>query len=100
MKDICEKCGLPKNICVCEEIAKETQKIKTRVLQRRFKKLVTVISGFEKGTDVKELSKILKKKLACGGTFKGNEIELQGDHKKKAKEILIEQGYKEEFIDA
>lgn len=99
MNEVCPVCGLPKELCSCGEMAKEGEQIKVRVLRRRFGKLVTIISGLENHERAKELEKILKKKLACGGTVKGNEIELQGDHKKKIKEILLTQGYKEELID-
>src|SRR3989338_2430698 len=47
----------------------------------------------------KEMEKIFKKKLACGGTAKGTEIELQGEHQKKVKEILLQNGFKKELID-
>ena len=100
MNEICEKCGLQKELCICSEIAKESQKIRIKVLNRRFGKHVTLISGFDKDADIKELGKILKRKLACGGTTKGDEIELQGRHKEKAKAILMEEGFKEELIDA
>ncbi len=100
MEEICEKCGLPKSICACVEIAKEAQKIKISVIRRRFRKLVTIISGFESEEDAKALGKKLKRQLACGGTVRENEIELQGDHKKKAKEILLREGYREDLIDA
>jgi len=46
------------------------------------------------------MGKILKKKLACGGTVRGTEIELQGEHKAKVKDILKQNGYREEHIDA
>ncbi|MEJ2267945.1 MAG: stress response translation initiation inhibitor YciH, partial [Nanoarchaeota archaeon] len=36
--------------------------------------------------------------LACGGTYKGNSIELQGDHRNKIKEILVKLGFDEESI--
>ncbi len=100
MNEICEKCGLPKDLCICCEIAKESQKITIKVLNRRFGKHITLISGFDKDANIKELGKILKKKLACGGTTKGDEIELQGKHKEKAKAILMKEGFKEELIDA
>lgn len=100
MEEICPTCGLPKNLCVCGEIAKETQKIKVRTYRRRFGKVVTVITGLEDEKAAKQLTKLLKKSLACGGTFKDKEIELQGEHKEKVKEILLKQGYKEELIDA
>ncbi|MEW6295410.1 MAG: stress response translation initiation inhibitor YciH [Candidatus Diapherotrites archaeon] len=99
MNEVCQICGLPKNLCVCSEIEKEGQRIKARVMKRRFGKVVTTISGIENQGRAKELEKILKRKLACGGTVKGTEIELQGDHKKHIKEILMQQGYKEELLD-
>ena len=100
MEEICQSCGLPKNLCVCGEIAKESQKVKVRTIRRRFGKIVTTVSGLQDRERAKELGKILKRKLACGGTVKGDEIELQGDHRRKIKEVLVKEGYKEELIDA
>ena len=61
MPEICPVCGLPKDLCVCEEIAKEEQKIKVYVTKRRFGKLMTVIEGFDTDLiDIKELAKKLK----------------------------------------
>lgn len=99
MDTICNTCGLPTNLCVCKEIAKESQKVKIRVFRRRFGKFITLITGMEDAKIAKELAKTLKQKLACGGTVKGTEIELQGDHKKRAKEILLREGYKENLIE-
>ncbi len=99
MNEVCQICGLPKNLCVCQEIAKENQKIKIFVKRTKFRKFVTVIQGLENHESAKELEKTLKKKFACGGTVKGTEIELQGDHKKNMKNVLLKQGYKEELID-
>ena len=100
MDEICPKCGLPKNLCVCQEIAKEEQKIKIRVDRRRFGKIVTIVSGLENSVNPADILKELKRKLACGGTAKDNEIILQGDHKTKVKEFLMGKGFKEELIDA
>ncbi|HIH08332.1 MAG: stress response translation initiation inhibitor YciH [Candidatus Diapherotrites archaeon] len=100
MEGICEMCGLPKNLCVCGEISKETQKIKIRAVKRRFGKMVTLVMGVEDVKEAKELAKALKRKLACGGTTRGTEIELQGEHLKRVKEVLLQEGYKEELIDA
>jgi len=100
MDDICPKCGLPRNLCICQQIAKEQQKIKVRIDNRRFGKMVTLVSGFGEDVKVDELIKAMKKALACGGTIKKNEIELQGNHKRRVKEILLSQGFKEELIDA
>jgi translation initiation factor 1 len=97
--EICPKCGLPKQACVCEQIAKSTQKIKVTTDRKRYGKIMTVISGFEAGIDTKKIAKALKNELACGGTYKDNIIELQGDHRKKIKEILVKLGFNEESID-
>jgi translation initiation factor 1 len=90
---------LPRDICVCQEIAKESQKIKVSVEKKRFGKVATILEGFGASTDVKALAKELKRKLACGGTYKDNRVELQGDHRDKAKEILVKMNYDESQID-
>ncbi len=96
--DICPKCGLPREACVCQEIAKEKQKIKISVVNRRYNKLTTLISGIDSSVNVKEIAKSLKSSLACGGTIKNSVIELQGDHRKKAREMLIALGFPAETI--
>ena len=94
MSDMCPKCGLPKDICVCETIAKEEQKIEVRLVKRKFGKFITTVYGInDKSIDLKELAKKLKSKLACGGTTKDRVIELQGNHAKKVKKILVELGF-------
>jgi len=99
MTDICETCGLPKDLCVCESIAKESQTIEVRLEQKKFRKNYTVIAGIdEKEIDIKELGSKLKAKLACGGTVKDGKIELQGDHRSRAKEILVELGFAPEMF--
>lgn len=95
--NICERCGLPKEACVCKELIKSEEKIRISKEQRRYKKYVTLISGIDKES-IKEIAKKLKSELACGGTVKGNVIELQGDHMKKVREKLIEYGFKKENI--
>lgn len=99
MTEMCPTCGLPKTLCVCGQIEKEQQKIKVRRLSRKFGKLITLVSGLETEEQAKELAKTLKRKLACGGTVKGKEIELQGDHQKKVRQVLLEEGYNESLID-
>lgn len=100
MSEVCPKCGLPKELCVCETIAKEGQTIKVYVVKRKFGRLCTVIEGIDtKAIDIKDLAKKLKSKFACGGTAKEGRIELQGDHKLKAKEALIELGFPSERIE-
>ncbi len=98
--ETCPKCGLPKDLCVCEEIAKETQKIKVYLDKRKFNKYVTIIEGIDlKTIDVNKLVKRLKSTLACGGTVKNNRIELQGDHRERVKKLLVEAGFPEDMIE-
>ena len=90
---------MPKQACVCEQIVKSSQKIRISTEKKRYGKIVTVVTGFESGIDVKKIAKSLKNELACGGTYKDNAVELQGDHRKKIKEILVRLGFDEESID-
>jgi len=96
--DICPKCGLPLQACVCEDIAKTEQRIQVRTEKKKFGKMVTLISGFQ-GIDLKTVAKGLKHELACGGTIRDNAVELQGDHSKNAKKALIKLGFSEDMIE-
>lgn len=96
--EICPKCGLPMQACVCEQIVKSTQKIQVTLDKKKYGKIVTIVSGFDKGIDIKKIAKGLKNELACGGTFRDNEVELQGDHSKKVKAALMKLGFDEESI--
>jgi len=99
MSDICEVCGLPKEICVCEEIAREQQKISVAVDQRRYGKMMTIIEGINlHELDANALVSKLKSICACGGTIKEGKIELQGDHRTKIKETLEKMGFVVEII--
>lgn len=101
MNEVCPKCGLPKDLCVCEIIAKEEQQIQVKVIKRKFGKIITLVEGItDKSIDIKEVTKHLKSKLACGGTVKDGIIELQGNHAGKVKQYLIELGFPETTIKA
>lgn len=97
MTEVCPKCGLAKELCICETIEREAQKIRIYTEKRKFGKLTTIVEGITE--NAKEIASQLKQKLACGGTFKNNRIELQGDHKNKIKDILVKLGYEEEQIE-
>jgi len=96
--EICPKCGLPIQACVCQEIGKSEQKIKVETVKRTYGKVITLVSGFH-DIDTKSVLKKLKQVRACGGTLKDGIIELQGDHKGKIKPILIDLGFSEDSID-
>ncbi len=94
MSEVCPTCGLPKDLCMCEALAKEEQQLRIKVVKRRFGKVSTTVEGLdEKTIDLKELAKKLKSKLACGGTAKNGIIELQGNHANKTKEELVKLGF-------
>ena len=100
MSEICPKCGLPKPICVCETIAKESQRVRVYLVKKKFDKFSTLVEGLEKKSiDLKEVAKKLKSDLACGGTVKEGRIELQGDHRQKAKNSLVKMGFAPETIE-
>lgn len=94
MAGICSVCGLPEELCMCEQIAKEQQKIRILTDTRRYGKIVTVVDGFDTADiDMDDLARKLKTRCAAGGTYKDGRIELQGDHKKKVREVLEELGF-------
>ncbi len=94
MSEICPVCGLVKELCVCETIAKESQKIHVYLEKKKFNKYYTIVEGIDaKEIDLKDLAKRLKSELACGGTMKDGKIELQGEHRQRAKKILINYGF-------
>ena len=93
-EDFCPICGLPKDLCICEEIAKEEQIIRVFLESRRYGKKYTLIVGIDPSeVDLGALAKKLKSRLACGGTAKEGRIELQGDHRYKIKQLLEEYGF-------
>lgn len=99
MSEICPKCGLPTEICVCEDLAREQQKIIISVDKRRYGKMMTIVDGINPHElDIDSLITKLKKKCASGGTIKDGRIELQGDHRSKVKETLDEMGFIVELI--
>jgi translation initiation factor 1 len=100
MAEICPICGLPKDLCVCGEIEKESQRIRIRLEIRKYGKKNTVIDGIDsKKNKLTQLATTLKAKCACGGTAKDQRILLQGDHREMVREILINLGFPEDNIE-
>ena len=100
-KDLADVIGLPEDLIEPESLTRELMRIKIRRDKRKWGKIMTVISGFDDTVDVKSLAKKLKKTLGCGGTYdpESRTIELQGDHARKVRELLIKEGFPEENID-
>ena len=85
---------------------KQTEKQENKILpknehqlvfthEKRNGKPVTLIGRFYvRESEKKEILKLLKKSLACGGTIKDEWIELQGDVKHKVVAPLSKDGWK------
>ncbi len=91
---VCPTCGLPNEICICEDIAREQQEIILYTDTRRYGKKMTIVDGIdESDIDIDELASELKGKCAAGGTAKNGRIELQGNHIDKVKSYLESKGF-------
>ena len=100
MAEICSKCGLPKDLCVCVAISREQQRIRVYTERRKWRRSATIIEGInDKDLNIRELVKKLKAVCACGGAIKGNQVILQGDHRAKTRDFLIEFGFPIENIE-
>jgi len=99
MSGICPKCGLPKELCICETMAREEKKITVSLVNKRYGKTVTIIDGISKDVDIRKVLKELKTSLACGGTYKNDSVELQGDHKERVKTLLVKLGFPSDNIE-
>ncbi len=63
--------------------------------EKRRGKTVTLVGEFQLSKeDAIATLKFLKKKLGCGGTYKDNFMEFQGDLKEKLKELLLKDNFK------
>ncbi|MFX1250983.1 MAG: stress response translation initiation inhibitor YciH [Promethearchaeota archaeon] len=98
---ICNLCGNPIELCQCNIVRQELQEnIKILVDRRKWGRAVTIIQGLdEREISLPKLAKRLKNKLACGGTVKDGNIELQGEHMFDVRDLLIEQGFSKESIE-
>ena len=77
------------------EIPKEKQNLKVLLKRLPGNRILTLVTGFH-GNDksLDELSKNLKKSCGVGGSVKNKQILIQGNHREKIMNILIERGFK------
>jgi len=77
------------------EIIPKNQHQLVFTFEKRKGKPVTLVGRFNiPENEKKEVLKLLKKKLACGGSINGEWIELQGNLKEKIKLILEKDNWK------
>jgi translation initiation factor 1 len=63
--------------------------------EKRRGKVVTLVGEFQLSKDeATTLLKLLKKKLGCGGSYKENWMEFQGELQEKLKELLKSEGFR------
>ena len=63
--------------------------------EKRKGKATTIIEGYTGATsDFKQLAKEIKKLLSVGGSFKNEQIIIQGDYRDKIMAFLKEKGFK------
>jgi translation initiation factor 1 len=76
------------------DLAKNQQKLRLHLERLKGNKEATVVRGFIGSDETLEaLGKILKTKCGVGGTAKEGEILIQGNHRDKILQILINEGY-------
>lgn len=82
------------------ELDRNESHLVVRMETRKFGKPVTVIQGLPKaGASTKEVVRILKHRLATGGTVKEGFVLLQGDQRERAKKELVKLGFPETSIE-
>lgn len=63
--------------------------------EKRKGKPITIIEGYTGAdTDFKQLAKEIKQLLSVGGSFKNEQIIVQGDYRDKIMEFLKQKGFK------
>jgi len=77
-----------------EKISKNEHNLVFTFEKRKGKPVTLVGRFYLSDKEKKAILKLLKVKLACGGSIKEDWIELQGDVKEKIKTILLNEGWK------
>ncbi len=83
-----------------ETVLPEQQKLKVKIeTKHRAGKLVTLIEGFiGKEVDLESLGKKLKTACGTGGAVKDGTMIIQGDHREKVVQWLLNNGFKAKRI--
>ena len=81
-----------------EELDRSEARVVVRLEFRRFRKPVTIIQGVPEGR-LEEVGRELKRSFGAGGTTKGGEVLLQGDHRGHVKDALVRLGFRADHIE-
>lgn len=96
----CDRCGELEADCQCPPPVKPTldpakQTARLAVEKRKKGKTVSVVRGLSASdNDLPALLAKLKNACGAGGTVKDDEIEIQGNHLPRLRELLEEIGYR------
>jgi len=85
----------PRKTTISTEILEPKKHFLLFKKEKRRGKTVTLVGEFQlKKEDAMALLKTLKKKLGCGGIYKENFMEFQGELKEKLRELLVKDGFR------
>ena len=85
----------PRKSKISDEIIEPSKHFLYFTKEKRRGKTVTLVGEFHMPKeDTTATLKKLKKKLGCGGAYKENFMEFQGELKEKLKELLLKEGFK------
>ena len=85
----------PRKIAVSDEILEPSKHFLIFKKEKRRGKTVTLVGEFQlPKNDANATLKTLKKKLGCGGSYKDNWMEFQGELKDKLRELLVKEGFR------
>ena len=98
----CERCDQLESECKCPPLAApstlippQQQTARLAIEKRKKGKTVTVIKGLAAGgNDLPALLSRLKTSIGAGGTIEGEELEIQGEHLERVRQLLAQLGYK------
>ncbi len=85
----------PRKSTISNEILEPSKHFLMFKKEKRRGKTVTLVGEFKlPKNDATATLKTLKKKLGCGGSYKDNWMEFQGELKDKLRALLIQEGFR------
>ena len=85
----------PRKSVIADEIMEPSKHFLFFSREKRRGKTVTLVGEFALcKEDANTILKLLKKKLGCGGSYKDNFMEFQGELKEKLRPLLVDAGFR------